>query len=259
MPKLTSDYHVYAITRRGFGASSAGPAYDAYRLGDDVLAVLDLLKLQRPVLAGHSIGGAELSSVGSRHPDRVAGLIYLDAAYQYAFDNGKGTTMEEIAKFYQSLPRLPEPGPADRASVTAYQAWFKRIYGITAPEAEFRQTKLVGPDGSVGDDRTPASVEQAVREGVKKFNDIRVPALAVQAIPPALPPWYWDIKDPAVRAAAEALADKRTAAHEKQAKAFEDGVPGARVVRLRNASHYIFITNEVEVLREMRAFLATLK
>jgi len=52
-----------------------------------MLAVLDALKLNRPVLAGHSIAGEELSSVGTRHPERIAGLIYLDAAYPYAFYN----------------------------------------------------------------------------------------------------------------------------------------------------------------------------
>src|SRR5262245_16093478 len=61
-PKLTSDYHVYGITRRGFGASSSSAA-DGNRLGDDVLAVIDALKLNKPVLVGHSIAGAELSSV----------------------------------------------------------------------------------------------------------------------------------------------------------------------------------------------------
>jgi len=88
--KLTARYHVYGITRRGYGESSS-PApietnYNADRLGDDVLAVLNSLQLkQRPVLIGHSIAGEELSSVGSRHPEKVAGLVYLDAAYGYAF------------------------------------------------------------------------------------------------------------------------------------------------------------------------------
>lgn len=81
--KFTSNYQVYGITRRGFGASSA-PAptdgnYAANRLGDDVLAVIDALDLDRPVLIGHSIAGQELSSVGSRYPEKVGGLIYLDA------------------------------------------------------------------------------------------------------------------------------------------------------------------------------------
>ena len=85
-PKLVPAYHVYAITRRGYGASSAPTTgYTADRLGDDVLAVLDALKLEGPVLVGHSIAGEELSSIGSRHPERLAGLIYLDAAYAYAF------------------------------------------------------------------------------------------------------------------------------------------------------------------------------
>ncbi len=37
-------------------------------LGDDVLAVIKALNLHRPVLAGHSVAGEELSSIGSRHP-----------------------------------------------------------------------------------------------------------------------------------------------------------------------------------------------
>jgi pimeloyl-ACP methyl ester carboxylesterase len=36
-PKLTPDYHVLGITRRGFGASTIAPSgYDANRLGDDI-------------------------------------------------------------------------------------------------------------------------------------------------------------------------------------------------------------------------------
>jgi alpha-beta hydrolase superfamily lysophospholipase len=41
-----------------------------------------------------------------------------------------------------------------------------------------------------------------------------------------------------------------------QANAFEAGVPTARVVRLPNADHDIFISNEADVLREMNDFLA---
>src|ERR1700735_5064493 len=63
-PKLTPEYHVYGITRRGFGASSVPESgYSADRLGDDALAVLDALKLARPILVGQSIAGEELSSI----------------------------------------------------------------------------------------------------------------------------------------------------------------------------------------------------
>lgn len=79
--KLTTHNHVYAITRRGFGASGyadAGNVGD--RLGEDVLAVIDALKLDKPILVGHSIAGAELSWMANRYQDRVAGVVYLRLA-----------------------------------------------------------------------------------------------------------------------------------------------------------------------------------
>ena len=56
--RFTAGHHVYAITRRGFGVSGTPPFmdenYDSDRLGDDVLAVMAALKIENPVLAGHS-------------------------------------------------------------------------------------------------------------------------------------------------------------------------------------------------------------
>src|SRR5687768_4344335 len=69
-PKLTREFHVYGITRRGFGESGFAAVTTADAFGDDVVAVLDALKLETPVLAGHSIGGQELSSIGTRYRNR---------------------------------------------------------------------------------------------------------------------------------------------------------------------------------------------
>ena len=69
-PKLARDFHVYGITRRGFGQSGFVPASGADTYGDDVLAVTRALELNRPVLVGHSVGGQELSSVATT--DRAA-------------------------------------------------------------------------------------------------------------------------------------------------------------------------------------------
>jgi pimeloyl-ACP methyl ester carboxylesterase len=87
-PQFTAQHHVYGITRRGFGASNkpapANGNYSADHLGDDVVAVMKALHIDRPVLIGHSIAGEELSSVGCRFPEKVSGLIYLDAATDFA-------------------------------------------------------------------------------------------------------------------------------------------------------------------------------
>ena len=88
-PKFTGQNHVYGITRKGFGASSkpapANGNYSADHLGDDILAVMQALRIERPVLVGHSLAGEELSSIGSRFPNKVSGLIYLDAVAGFVF------------------------------------------------------------------------------------------------------------------------------------------------------------------------------
>ena len=43
------------------------------------------------------------------------------------------------------------------------------------------------------------------------------------------------------------------------AKAFEAALPNARVVRIPQANHFVFLSHEADVLREMEAFLGTLK
>jgi len=184
--KLAASYHVYGLTRRGFGASSTPPSgYDANRLGDDVLEAMDALKLNKPVLVGHSIAGEELSSIGSRHFDKVAGLIYLDSGYSYAY--------------YDSTLRDADLAGLDYASLH--------------------------PN------------ERAVFDGRQKYTKIQGPVLAIFA--------FGERTDPAPA--------------EAQANAFEKGVPGARVLRFLKAPHYIFLAEEATVLREINAFIATLR
>jgi non-heme chloroperoxidase len=78
--KLTDTYHVYGITRRGYGASSHPESgYSDSRLAGDVLRVLDSLHLDRPVLAGHSMGGHEAAALAFAHPDRISGLVIMDS------------------------------------------------------------------------------------------------------------------------------------------------------------------------------------
>lgn len=289
-PKLTPEYHVYGITRRGYGASSIPTTgYSADRLGDDVVAVLDALKLEHPVLVGHSIAGEELSSIGTRHPERIAGLIYLDAGYPYAFyDPAKGDyevdsddlqrklaemlkgpaerkqltqglletdlprferDLREIATYDDPPPPEP-PSTADRASFAAYASWIARVQGVRLPEADFRQRFESNPDGSIGKSRTPSSVPLAIISGEQKFTDIRVSVLAIYAAPHAQPPYLKD------NSAALAIAEASDAAWVAYAKTFETAVPSAHVVRFAHAHHYVFLSNEADVLREVRAFLA---
>jgi pimeloyl-ACP methyl ester carboxylesterase len=253
--QLTGQYHVYGITRRGFGASVySGSDFGPDRLGDDVLAVVDALKLNKPILVGHSLGGEELSSVASRYPNRIAAVVYLDAAYGYAFDNGKGTAMSELKG---SPPRPPAPGPEDLASFAAYAKWSARINGFSIPEAELRQLWETTPEGGMGKRRPPPAGFRAASL-MKKYTTIPLPALVIFAEPHDPGAWLKSSTDPAAQEAAKAFAAIESGLVEKQARAIEEAVPTAHVIRIANANHFVYLSNQPEVLREMRAFIGGL-
>jgi pimeloyl-ACP methyl ester carboxylesterase len=248
--KLALSYHVYGITRRGFGASSVPPPtpanYAADRLGDDVLAVIHALGLVKPVLAGHSLGGEELSSVGSRQPDQVAGLIYLEAAYHWAYYDSAHSDLianrnEVIRKLQQLRVGQPLPGLLIRDLLDALPALEKDL--------REEQQKLNGALAAAPES-LPMTVGWALQFGMQKYTNIPVPVLAIYAIPHDR-----GIADPAAAAAADAK-DMETSG--VPAKAFQAGVPSARVVILPHADHYIYTSNEADVLREMKAFISSL-
>jgi non-heme chloroperoxidase len=260
-PKLTASFHVYGITRRGFGESGFSPeGYGADRLGDDVIAVLDALKLEKPVLVGHFLGGEELSSVATRHPNRVAGLVYLEAGYPYAFDNGKGPSMKEFQDLNDLAPKAPPPSESDPslASFAALQQACLHALGFTYPEGELRQQYSTTPEGRVGKERELPG-DAVMLQGMKKYANIPVPALVIFAIPHAQAKWVDESTDPKVHQAAKAFSAAELALTTRQAKAFEDGVPTAHVVRLRGADHHVYLSNEADVLCEMKSFLSTLQ
>ena len=258
-PKLTSTYHVYGITRRGFGASSAptptSTNYKADRLGDDVLAVIDALQLTRPILVGHSIAGEELSSIGTRHPEKVAALIYLDAGYPHAlYDKVHGAVYIDAIEVREQINQLfaGKPPADDKQLIDDLLVNLQSLQKDLQQQQQDMQA--VPPPPSIDHPPTPPPAVLATREGVQRYDTIKgVPILAIFAVPHDLGGFMKD--QPQLRAAMEAI-DQRSA--ENQAKAFETQVPNAKVIRIPHANHYVFRSNEADVLREMSAFIATL-
>jgi pimeloyl-ACP methyl ester carboxylesterase len=219
-PKLTNLGHVYALTRRGYGVSSRPESgYDVSRLGEDVRAVLNTLRIEKPVLIGHSLAGQELSYLAAQHQDQIAALIYLEAAYRYAYD--------VPGEFEKDFPSLPAP-PASPPTVVRHP--------FALPEAERQQPRGMPTAGP------------AIRAGGRQFTEIGLPTLAIFASP----------HDIGVATADPAFDRFDEAVTERQARAFQRGVPGARVLRLPHASHYLFLTLQAEVIKEVSAFIAAL-
>jgi pimeloyl-ACP methyl ester carboxylesterase len=77
--RLATEYRVVAVDRPGSGYSVRAPGAPA-ALGaqaDVLAALIDTLQLGRPVVVGHSLGGAVALALAQRHPERVAGLALV--------------------------------------------------------------------------------------------------------------------------------------------------------------------------------------
>jgi len=71
-----------AFDLRGMGQSDvpANGDYSVAAMADDVEAVANALHLKRFVIVGHSYGGAVVAEYVAKHPERIAGVVYADAA-----------------------------------------------------------------------------------------------------------------------------------------------------------------------------------
>lgn len=261
-PKLTSQFHVYGITRRGIGASDKpASGYSVQRSTDDVLEVLNALKVRTSFLVGTSCAGQILTLFASQHSDRLNGLVYLDGAADPTMTSADvGVPMPDPA----TLPRLLRPAAPDYTSFEAFRIAQKRDAGMAFPEAELRQQFIANPDGSVGRSLLSMVIRQAITVDARTkpdYSGIRVPVLALYQRDR---PFEEVAAKYAIRTDQEraALQQEYTATRNLYVRWQHDllaSVPTARIVELPGASLYMFLSNEADVLREIRAFAATVR
>lgn len=253
-PKFTQSHHVYGISQQGFGKSSApepiATNYTSDHLADDVLAVLNRLNIDRPILVGHSQAGELLSSIGSRDPQLVAGLIYLDGGYAYAFYSPKiGEIAIDAVDEQRQLDLFLAKGFQDPQQIDGLKTGAARLQ---LDLERIERTVSLQPPRPSGAPAIPP-IGLALSRGHQKYTHIDAPVLAIYADPHSFGPFYRNDPD---KLAALVADDKATVS--AQADAFQAGVPSAQVIRIPNADHFIFRSNEAEVIRDMNAFIAKL-
>jgi pimeloyl-ACP methyl ester carboxylesterase len=252
-PHLARGFHVFAITRRGFGASSQPEqGYDLARLVQDIARVTELLKLKRVNLVGHSIAGDEMTRFALTYPEKVGKLVYLEAAYDRV----------EAQRLEARFPKLPPSPPEVQRSETpeSVRASLARTE-ILMPEAEIRATRVFGPDGQFLRVVTPERIARAVATMVEHpdYESIHAQLLAIYAVyetPARLLPRY-NIADRETRQGLDQIFDMWQPFAKSQRDFLRKSVLQARIDEIQGASHYVFISHQERVLRETRAFLQT--
>jgi pimeloyl-ACP methyl ester carboxylesterase len=229
-PHLNDRFRVIALTRRGHGLTD--PVDSGHALADaaeDARRFLDALAIERAHVVGHSMGGGEVSALAARHPGRVASVVYLDGAYDWAdrpADEGseQAAIPDQFASYQDfvnfTLSVLPD--------------------GIWGPalDAMLRTSVNTHADGSVEDklsDEAFAPFVEALNAYRHPYSDITAPALAIYAV---------SDESQGPEASWRAACRKRFAAETLYGNVLE-----------MQASHYLFLDHRDEVLFAMREFL----
>jgi non-heme chloroperoxidase len=253
-PRLAVHHRVFAFTRRAYGLSGVPPLdpanYTLRRLVQDVVEVLDGLKIEKATLVGWSFGGAELSGVARHFPQRVSALVYLDAAYAYAF-YAPGNAAPDASNIEIDLADLRDKlqavrfGPKENAARVYDEVLTKDLADLEADIRAAAERRRLLSEEQVGPPASPSRL--MTRYNMEKFPAIAgVPILAIFAIPSVAP----NLTGP--ERADEAL--KLSWLREQIAR-YRAAHPAARVLEIDGADHDVFNSHPEIVLREIEALL----
>lgn len=129
---LKDDYRVIAVDRPGSGYSTAtgGGTPGIIGQGAIIADFIEKLGLDRPLLVGHSLGGAISLAVGLDHPERVRALALIAPLTQ---------PQETVPDSFRGLARIPSGARLAFAQILGTPlsrlTAKKTLAGVFAPEA----------------------------------------------------------------------------------------------------------------------------
>ena len=259
-PKLSKQFRVVALTRRGHGRSERpNNGYGIETLVEDIRRFLDALGFERAALAGHSFAGVELPLFAIRYPKRVQATIYLDALHVFLEPTPDPANDPAIA----ALNMIPVS--EDLASTETYLTFLKRSRpDIAAVWCEaIRADRL--EDLTVVDNRPVIDghggvVAMKMRAGLGEhanpaYGDVAAPALALVLGGRTNPFLLPNAPEALARDANSYYIETFLRWVQRRTDLFQEAVPDARVVELDTSNHTIFVAKEDDTVNAMLNFL----
>ncbi len=260
-PRFADKFHVMALTRRGHGESDhPDTGYDVDTLTGDIRQFLDILGIEKVILAGHSFASIELTHFSALYPERVLKLVFLDAAY----DRTSASYKNMVAK--SPLRQIQSPGlGVDYYSEEDYFAAMKRAFPYFAAiwtEAMEEQTRheiMKSSEGKVVDKTSDAinkELMDTLTNYVHEFSKIQASTSSFYALSKGI----YNISDDWMtrEQKAQVLNHFETAVNaniRENIEQFHQAVPHAVIIEIPQGHHHCFIKHEELVYEEMRKFL----
>jgi len=122
IPHLAKHYRVITFDQRWHGRGITSERFLISDCADDVAAVIDALGLDRPIIAGYSMGSVIAQRVWRQHPDAVGGLV-LAATTAHFRTNARERLFHAGMELGMGLSAtLSRSRVVSRASVAAVEA-----------------------------------------------------------------------------------------------------------------------------------------
>ena len=209
--RMKDRYRVIRFDQRGHGLTGAAPDGDYSRaaFAADVERVAEKLGLERFVLAGNSMGGGIALDYALAHPDRLAGLVLVDAAGAPQLEKAKGNIGFTIARTPVLGRLMGQVTPRSLVERSLRQSVSNQA--IVTPQAVDRYWELLRYPGNRAAtmSRFSAAPQPFAAEALGRLT---VPTLII-----------WGEQDPLIPLA----SGKWLASH----------IPGARIEALRGIGH----------------------
>jgi len=122
--KLQDKYDIYMIDSRGHGLSDPFTATDnGETLIKDVVEFIKVMKFQKPILMGHSMGAATVMRVGAEYPEVGRAIIMLDPSLRRRIVSPTTAAPNRNLQVQAAPQALPAPQPGtlnNRLSVSMF-------------------------------------------------------------------------------------------------------------------------------------------
>ncbi len=221
MPALSARHRTVRYDIRPFGASTVPD--QPYKTTDDLLVVMDTLKIERAHLVGHSFGGGVAIDFALAHPSRVASLVLVNSSV-----TGAAMPPDEQKESMQVFVAARE------SDAKAMEAWLALgLWSASRARPDVMKAIERSTATSVARFRMAAPPFAPITPpAIGRLGEIRVPTLVVSG----------ERDTPGNRAAADALAR---------------GIPGATLMVVPGADHAVPIGWATALNEAVLTFLAS--
>ena len=221
MPALAGSHRAVRYDIRPFGESSLPE--QPYKTTDDLLALMDALKIERAHLVGHSFGGGVAIDFALEHPTRVASLTLVNSGV-----TGATLPADEQKEAMQVFMAARE------SEASAVQAWLTlSLWSASRSRPEVMK-----------------AIERATASSAARFR------MAAPPFAPITPPAIGRLGE--IRAATLVVSgDRDTPGNRANSETVAKGIAGARLVVIPGADHAIPIGWARELNEALLGFLKT--